>query len=108
VAFLNPGNTRADLQRGPISYADAAQVQAYEHPVWRMGMRGAELLTVLAEQPKLVVSGTRELDPEVVYTVAANGIVAERPPFDRAGDREIVGTDLEALVAWLAPSRRSL
>jgi hypothetical protein len=72
-----------------------------------MRMRGAELLTVLAEHPKLFVSGNRRLDPNVVYTVAANGIVAGRPPFDRAAGREIVGTELEALVAWLARGRRS-
>jgi 5'-nucleotidase len=106
VAFLNPGNTRSDLEPGPISYADAAEVQPYEHPVWRMRMRGAELLSVLAEQPKLLVSGTRQLDPDAVYTVAANGIVAERPPFDEGTDRESVGTDLEALVAWVGRSRR--
>jgi hypothetical protein len=36
-----------------------------------------------------------------VYTVAANGIVAEREPFASAVERELLGTDLEALVAWL-------
>jgi hypothetical protein len=33
--------------------------------------------------------------------VVANGVVAEREPFARGTDRELVGTDLEALVAWL-------
>jgi hypothetical protein len=51
------------------------------------------------------VSGPRELVPDAVYTVAANGIVAERPPFDAAVERELVGTDLEALVAWLGRER---
>jgi hypothetical protein len=64
-------------------------------------MRGADLMAIMAEQPKLLVSGPRELVPDAVYTVAANGIVAERPPFDAAVEREPVGTDLEALVAWL-------
>jgi 5'-nucleotidase len=107
IAFLNRGNTRADLDRGPITYADAFEVHAYEHPVWRLRMQGAELLHVMAEQPGLLVSGPRELDPAAVYTVAANGIVAERAPFDRAVDRQIVGTDLEALVAWLEAERRA-
>jgi 5'-nucleotidase len=105
IAFLNPGNTRADLDRGPITYSDAFEVHAYEHPVWRLRMPGAELLHVMAEQPGLLVSGPRELDPAAVYTVAANGIVAERAPFDRAVDREVVGSDLEALVAWLGRER---
>ena len=101
VALLHPGNTRADLKPGPITYAEAFEVQAYEHPVWRFRMSGAELGDALAQQPRMLVSGTRELQPELVYTVAANGIVAEREPFARGTDREMVGTDLEALVAWL-------
>jgi 5'-nucleotidase len=101
IAFMNPGNTRADLEPGAITYADAFEVHAYEHPVWRLRMSGADLQAVLAEQDGLLVSGPRELDPGAVYTVAANGIVAERAPFDHAIERELVGTDLEALVAWL-------
>lgn len=101
LALLNPGNTRADLERGPVTYADAFEVHAYEHPVWRFEMRGEELARALTEQPGLLVSGPRELEPGRIYTVAANGMVAEREPFVRAGGREMVGSDLEALVAWL-------
>jgi 5'-nucleotidase len=101
IAFLNPGNTRSDIDAGPITYSDAFEVQAYEHPVWRTHMLGADLIKVEAEQPGLLVSGPSELRPDVVYTVAANGIVAGRPPFDAGTDREKVGTDLQALVAWL-------
>jgi 5'-nucleotidase len=106
IAFLNPGNTRADIERGPITYAEAFEVHAYEHPVWRLRMRGADLQATMAEQPGLLVSGPRELDPAAVYTVAANGIVAERAPFAGAVERELLGTDLEALVAWLGRERR--
>ena len=102
VAIMNPGNTRCpDLEAGPVTYAEAFEVHAYEHPIWRLRLRGADLTAVMAEQPKLLVSGPRDLDPDTVYTVAANGIVAERPPFVGAIERELVGTDLEALVAWL-------
>ncbi len=101
IAFLNPGNTRSDIDAGPITYADAFEVQAYEHPVWRMHMLGADLIKAIAEQPGLLVSGTTDLRPDAVYTVAANGIVAGRAPFDRGTEREQVGTDLQALVAWL-------
>ena len=76
-------------------------MRAYEHPVWRLHLRGSDLIAAMADQPGLLVSGSRDLRPELVYTVAANGIVAGRPPFDRGTDREVVGTDLEALVAWL-------
>jgi len=106
VAFLNPGNTRADIDAGPITYADAFEVQAYEHPVWRMRMLGADLIKARAEQPGLLMSGTTDLRPEAVYSVAANGIVAGRAPFDRGTERVQVGTDLQALVAWLERERR--
>jgi 5'-nucleotidase len=105
IAFLNPGNTRSDIHAGPITYADAFEVQAYEHPVWRLHMRGSDLLQAMADQSGLLVSGPRELRPDAVYTVAANGIVAGRPPFDRGTDRDVVGTDLEALVTWLGRDR---
>jgi 5'-nucleotidase len=105
IAFLNPGNTRSDIDAGPITYSDAFEVQAYEHPVWRIHMLGADLINVEAEQPGLLVSGPSELRPDVVYTVAVNGIVAGRPPFDAGTDREKVGTDLQALVAWLQKQR---
>jgi 5'-nucleotidase len=101
IAFLNSGNTRADLAAGTVTYAEAFEVHAYEHPVWRMRMTGSELQRVLAQQPRLLVAGPRRLDPATVYTVAANGMVAQRPPFRDAADREVVGTDLETLVAWL-------
>jgi 5'-nucleotidase-like protein len=103
---MNPGNTRRPgLEAGPVTYAEAFEVHAYEHPVWRLRMRGADLMATMAEQPKLLVSGPRDLNPDVLYTVAANGIVAERPVFAGAVERELVGTDLEALVAWLERER---
>jgi 5'-nucleotidase len=105
ICLLNPGNTRSDLDAGPITYSEAAEIEAYEHPVLRLSMSGSDLLAAMAEQPGLVVSGRRDLDPNATYTVAANGIVAERPPFDRSSDREVLGTDLQALVAWLERAR---
>jgi 5'-nucleotidase len=105
IAFLNTGNTRADLEAGPITYAEAFEVHAYEHPIWRLRMRGADVTAAMAAHPRLLVSGPRDLDPDAVYTVAANGIVAERPAFAGAIERELVGTDLEALIEALAPRR---
>jgi 5'-nucleotidase len=106
IAFLNPGNTRAQLDAGPITYAEAFEVQAYEHPVWRLRMHGADLLAAIEEQPGLLVAGSRDLRPDVVYTVAANGILLKRAPFDQAIEREKIGTDLQALVTWFARQRR--
>jgi 5'-nucleotidase len=106
IAFLNSGNTRSDIDAGPITYADAFEVQAYEHPVWRMHMLGSELIAVKAERPALLVSGPSDIRPDAVYTVAVDGILAGQPPFDDGTDRADVGTDLQALVAWLGRERR--
>ena len=105
VAFLNSGNTRADIDAGPITYADAFEVQAYEHPVVRMRLGGADLIEAERRRPNLLVSGPADLRPDAVYTVAVNGIVADSPPFDHGADREEVGTDLQALVAWFERQR---
>jgi 5'-nucleotidase len=103
IAFLDSGNTRSDIDAGPITYSDAFEVQAYEHPVWRLYLRGSEVLSVMHDQPKLLVSGLTAADirPDVTYTVAANGILLKRAPFDHPIEREKVGTDLQALVAYL-------
>jgi hypothetical protein len=78
-------------------------VQAYEHPVWRLYLRGSDVLAVMKEQPNLLVSGpaAEDIRPDVTYTVAANGILLKRAPFDHPIEREKVGTDLQALVAYL-------
>jgi len=109
LAFLDSGNTRADIDAGPITYADAFEVQAYEHPVWRLYLRGSDVLAAMQQQQgKLLVSGPppEAIRPDVVYTVAANGILLKRAPFDRAIEREQIGTDLQALVAWFERQRR--
>jgi 5'-nucleotidase len=108
VAFLDSGNTRSDIDAGPITYADAFEVQAYEHPVWRLYLRGSDVLAAMRQQDRLLVSGPPPdaIRPDVVYTVAANGILLKRAPFDQAIEREKIGTDLQALVAWFERQRR--
>jgi 5'-nucleotidase len=103
IAFLDSGNTRSDVKAGPITYAEAFEVQAYEHPVWRLYLRGADVLATMREQPNLLVSGpaAEDIRPDTVYTVAANGILLKRAPFDHAIERDKIGTDLQALVAYL-------
>jgi 5'-nucleotidase len=106
VAFEDSGNTRSDIDSGPITYSDAFEVQAYEHPLWRLWLHGSDVLAVMRDQPNLLVSGppADQIRPDAVYTVAANGILLKRPPFNLPVEREKVGTDLEALVAYLRRS----
>ena len=118
LAFVNPGNMRADIEPGPVTYAELFEVQAYEHPLLRMRMRGRDVLELLGQQSrdgsytKLHTSGMRspdEIDPKRSYSVAANELIAEGERFpalrDHARGKRPVGTDLEALTAWVASSR---
>ena len=106
VAFVNPGNTRQPgLEAGPVTYAELFLVHAYEHPVLRMKMRGSDVLAVMEERQgvQLYTSGLDGIEPDGIYTVAVNGVLAasERfTAFQRGWDRSVAGTDLEALVAW--------
>ena len=111
VAFVNPGNTRRPgLEAGPVTYADLFLVQAYEHPVLRMKMRGLDVLAVMEQRlgVQLYTSGLDGVQPDGIYTVAVNGVLAasERfTAFEQGWDRSVAGTDLEALVAWFERAR---
>jgi 2',3'-cyclic-nucleotide 2'-phosphodiesterase (5'-nucleotidase family) len=106
VAFVNPGNTRQPgLEAGPVTYAELFLVHAYEHPVLRMKMRGSDVLAVMEQRQglQLYTSGLDGVEPDGIYTVAVNGVLAasERlTAFERGWDRSVAGTDLQALVAW--------
>ena len=112
VAFVNGGNTRRPgLDSGEVTYAEAFEVHAYEHPIVRMTMRGSDVLALWrARGPvDLYESGLEAVRPEGTYTVAANAVLTEGRRFEafaRAWDAERVGTDLEALVAWLGRDER--
>jgi 5'-nucleotidase len=107
VAFVNGGNTRRPgLGAGDVTYAEAFPVHAYEHPIVRMTMRGRDVLAAWrARGPvDLYESGLDAVRPDGTYTVAANAVLATGRrfgAFGRAWGAERVGTDLEALVAWL-------
>jgi 5'-nucleotidase len=111
VALVNPGNMRARLRAGPVTYADLFEVHAYEHPLVRMRLPGSALLDVLDRQHvpgsyvHLYRSGLPDpVDPNATYTVVAPGVIAGGDRFsamrDQGTHRQVVGTDLEALVAW--------
>ena len=112
VAFVNGGNTRRPgLDSGEVTYAEAFEVHAYEHPIVRMTMRGSDVLALWrARGPvDLYESGLEAVHPEGTYTVAANAVLTEGRRFGafaRAWGAERVGTDLEALVAWLERGER--
>ena len=111
VAFVNEGNTRKPgLDAGPVTYAEAFLVHAYEHPVVRMPMRGDDVLAVMEQRGgvRLYTSGLDAIEPSGTYMVAVNGVLAASARFTafrRGWDRSVAGTDLEALVGWLTRHR---
>jgi 5'-nucleotidase len=128
-AVVNPGNMRGNVTSGPVTYADVCTIEAYRHRVMRMTLRGADVAALLEQQwsgpgtTRLYTSGLRyrhegpqvahvtlpdgrPLDPSADYTVAANELIATGSRFSvlrrRGRGRVSVGTDVEALVSYLA------
>jgi 5'-nucleotidase len=89
AAVVNRGALRADIDAGPITYADVAEALAYDHPVVRVQLTGRQLRD-FAEDAGFF-SGPSELDPDGTYSVAASEMML---PHGRP-----VGTEVEA-VAW--------
>ncbi len=103
LAFVDGGIMRAEVDAGPVTYAELFEAHAYEHPVMRMTLTGAEVseaLTVPLHVAGLPAGG---IEPGKRYVVAANRLLVDRGEADvfRRGNRpmETVGSDLDALVA---------
>ena len=131
IAFVNPGNMRANLSAGPVTYQDLFAVAPFEHEVIRMEMSGADILRLVDQQrdpqpsvwlhasglrrawpggPAVLANG-RPLRPNRWYAVAANELLVgtERfSAFRRARQLRSVGTDLEALVGHVRRTRGPL
>jgi 5'-nucleotidase len=128
-AVTNLGATRGSLDAGPVTYGELFQVHAYEHRLMRMELTGADIRAVLEQQwskgktVPLAVSGLRystgpgrtvtqveteagaPIDPAATYTVVANELIAAKGAFrvlyERGRNRQLLGTDLEALTAYV-------
>jgi 5'-nucleotidase len=91
AAVVSPGAVRADIDAGPITYAEVAEAFSYGHQVVRARMSGREL-RALAEGRRFY-SGPDRLDPDAIYSVAASEMLLP-------GGRP-VGTEVEALAEYL-------
>jgi 5'-nucleotidase len=91
AAVVNHGALRADIDPGPITYAEVAEALAYDHPVMRMELTGRELRALAAEAG--FFSGPARLDPDRTYSVAASEMMLPRG--------RPVGTEAEALARYL-------
>lgn len=107
AAFVNRGSFRGWIEDGPISYGDLFEAQAYDHPVLKLRMSGADVLA-LAQRPAVYAAGVRgspPIEPSRAYTVAVNELFATRSGMQtleaaaRAG--RPVGTEVEALARYV-------
>ena len=60
--MVKPVSLRADIDAGPITYAEVAEALAFDHPVVRVRMSGRELRDLIDDGA--YVAGPEELDPE--------------------------------------------
>ena len=93
VAVVKPVSLRADIDAGPVTYAEVAEVLAFDHPVVRIRMSGRELRELIGDD-EAYVAGPEELDPRAEYSVAASELIV--------GAGHVVGTEPQALAWFLA------
>lgn len=93
VAVVKPVSLRADIDAGPVTYAEVAEVLAFDHPVVRVRLSGRELRELIGDD-EAYVAGPEELDPRTEYSVAASELIV--------GAGHTVGTEPQALAWFLA------
>jgi 5'-nucleotidase len=113
VALVNAGSMRADVDAGPITYAELFAAQAYDHPLLRMRMTGRQIAAVLdgvdldSATPSVFAAGPVDsLDPEASYSVVANALFATGPDsvelHGPARGAEPIGSEVQALARYVA------
>jgi 5'-nucleotidase len=95
VGLASPVSLRADIDAGPIEFAEVFKAQAYDHPLVVGSMSGAALMELRDAQPALSWAGPdAPIDPRRTYSVAASELLAAglqelrdmRPAKRRAGE----------------------
>jgi 2',3'-cyclic-nucleotide 2'-phosphodiesterase (5'-nucleotidase family) len=92
VGVVRPVSLRADIEAGPVTYAEVAAALAFDHSVVRVRMSGRELRELIGNDT--YVAGPEELDPAAEYSVAASELIV--------GAGHAVGTEPQALAWFLA------
>ncbi|MFI2710408.1 bifunctional metallophosphatase/5'-nucleotidase [Micromonospora sp. NPDC018662] len=74
AAFMNPGGVRADLDAGPVTYAEAFTVQPFANNLVTLDLTGAQLYCMLEQQ--FTVARVLYASSSVHYVVDVNGTTA--------------------------------
>ena len=104
LALASRASLRADIDAGPITYAEAFEAQSFDHALLVGEMSGAALLALRRAGPELRWAGPGAgVDEQATYTVAASELTAARIPGLRGARR--VGSEADALAGELAARR---
>ncbi|MEU8369867.1 bifunctional metallophosphatase/5'-nucleotidase [Micromonospora tulbaghiae] len=74
AAFMNPGGVRADLDAGPVTYAEAFTVQPFANNLVTLDLTGAQLYCMLEQQ--FTVARVLYASSTVNYVVDVDGTTA--------------------------------
>ncbi|MBU8857559.1 MULTISPECIES: bifunctional metallophosphatase/5'-nucleotidase [unclassified Micromonospora] len=74
AAFMNPGGVRADLDGGPVTYAEAFTVQPFANNLVTLDLTGAQLYCMLEQQ--FTVARVLYASSTVNYVVDVDGTTA--------------------------------
>ncbi|MGW9198137.1 bifunctional metallophosphatase/5'-nucleotidase [Micromonospora chersina] len=74
AAFMNPGGVRADLDAGPVTYAEAFTVQPFANNLVTLDLTGAQLYCLLEQQ--FTTAKVLYASSTVHYVVDVNGATA--------------------------------
>ncbi|WP_262282647.1 bifunctional UDP-sugar hydrolase/5'-nucleotidase [Micromonospora sp. MA102] len=74
AAFMNPGGVRADLDAGPVTYAEAFTVQPFANNLVTLDLTGAQLYCLLEQQ--FTAAKVLYASSTVHYVVDVNGTTA--------------------------------
>lgn len=74
AAFMNPGGVRADLDAGPVTYAEAFTVQPFANNLVTLDLTGAQLYCLLEQQ--FTTGKVLYASSTVHYVVDVNGTTA--------------------------------
>ncbi|MEU9828353.1 bifunctional metallophosphatase/5'-nucleotidase [Micromonospora chersina] len=74
AAFMNPGGVRADLDAGPVTYAEAFSVQPFANNLVTLDLTGAQLYCLLEQQ--FTTTKVLYASSTVHYVVDVNGTTA--------------------------------
>ncbi|MFE9691994.1 bifunctional metallophosphatase/5'-nucleotidase [Micromonospora sp. NPDC005806] len=74
AAFMNPGGVRADIDAGPVTYAEAFTVQPFANNLVTLDLTGAQVYCMLEQQ--FTVARVLYASSTVHYVVDTNGTTA--------------------------------